>query len=363
MDVSILLVGNENFLPVIQQRIRRQFNCTVETALSPSEAIPFVQAQQPDLLIIQGNMPGSLELCHEIKSQTKLAWIYCLVIDTPAQTMPDVQLGREWEMDARSEALNNGADGYLLLPQADRDSVPFAAEVSAQHEQWLQSHVLAGFRTVKTYRELMRTNDILSAIALSDPLTELNNRRALDWELPRQVQSARTRSEPLSVSMLDVDFFKRINDTYGHAIGDLTLQLVAGRLRHNLRFRDTLFRYGGEEFVIILSGTDLVEADLVGQRLCHLIADQPFAIDETLGLNITISAGTATLIQADDPRGVNLLKRADQNLLKAKAAGRNQVVSGLEEVRAGDRPQTESLIIPSSKENQADLDIATPDAS
>ncbi|WP_197985586.1 GGDEF domain-containing protein [Leptolyngbya sp. Cla-17] len=108
------------------------------------------------------------------------------------------------------------------------------------------------------------------------------------------------------------------------------MQLVSNRLRHNLRFRDTLFRYGGEEFVIILSNTDESEADLVSRRLCRLIGEQPFTIDAGLDLTITISAGTATLRSTDDERGVNLLKRADQNLLRAKSTGRNRVVSSIE---------------------------------
>jgi two-component system cell cycle response regulator len=191
----------------------------------------------------------------------------------------------------------------------------------------LRSQIIAGLRMVTTHRELMRTNDILSAIALSDPLTELNNRRALDWELPRQVQNARSRSEDLSVLMLDVDHFKTVNDTYGHQVGDRALQLIASRLRHNLRFRDTLFRYGGEEFVIILGCTEKQESLLVAHRLCRLIGDQPFTIDETLDLTITISAGVASLQPRDDPRGISLLKRADSNLLRAKSTGRNRVVS------------------------------------
>ncbi|HEY9654624.1 MAG TPA: GGDEF domain-containing protein, partial [Crinalium sp.] len=197
-----------------------------------------------------------------------------------------------------------------------------------QQDRLLSAQIASGLRIVKNHRELMRTNDILSAIALSDPLTELNNRRALDWELPRQVQNSRSRSEQMSVLMLDVDFFKNINDTYGHPIGDRALQLISGRLRHNLRFRDTLFRYGGEEFVILLSGTDAQEALLVGRRLCRLIGDQPFAVDDDLNLEMTISAGVASLNDNDDSKGASLLQRADQNLLKAKAAGRNRVIGG-----------------------------------
>jgi two-component system cell cycle response regulator len=335
MDASILLVGGDDFLATLLDRIHNLLNCTVEFASRPSEAVPLIQAQQPDLIILQANQPGSLELCYEIKGQAKLAWIYCLLLEIPTQ-MLEPDLKRIWEMEARTEALEGGGDGYLWLPQKDAQSEALKPDEIAKQDRLLRSQILAGVRAVKTHRELMRTNDILSAIALSDPLTELNNRRALDWELPRQIQNAQTRSESLSLVMLDIDYFKRINDTYGHPVGDRALQLVSSRLRHNLRFRDTLFRYGGEEFVIILSNTDESEADLVARRLCRLIGEQPFTIDEGIDLTITISAGTATLRSTDDGRGVNLLKRADQNLLRAKSTGRNRVVSSVEATTEAD---------------------------
>jgi two-component system cell cycle response regulator len=338
MDASILLIGGDDFLSAILNRIRNLVTCTVETATSPREAVPLIQAQQPDLIALQGNQPGSFELCQQVKEQTRLAWIYCLVIETPMQLVGEQWQDWYWETDCRIKALESGADAYLWLPKTTTNSEVLDKKVQTQQDRLLRSQILAGLRMVRTHRELMRTNDILSAIALSDPLTELNNRRALDWELPRQIQNCRARSESLSVLMLDVDFFKTINDTYGHQVGDHTLQLLSSRLRHNLRFRDTLFRYGGEEFVIILSGTDQQEATLVAQRLCRLISDQPFIINDTLNLKITMSAGTATLEQTDDIRGVSILKRADQNLLRAKSSGRNRVVTCLDVI-----PSEESL--------------------
>ncbi|XGV99805.1 MAG: diguanylate cyclase [Leptolyngbya sp. BL-A-14] len=331
MDASILLVGGDDFLATLLVRIRNLVSCTVEVATNPSEAMPLVQAQQPDLVILQGNQPGSLELCRQIKEQTRLAWIYCLLLDYPTHPLVEAWRDRFWEMDCRAEALENGADAYLWFPRHGSKGEALDQEIVMQQDRLLSAQIVSGLRTVKNHRELMRTNDILSAIALSDPLTELNNRRALDWELPRQVQNSRARSEQMSVLMLDVDYFKNINDTYGHPIGDRALQLISGRLRHNLRFRDTLFRYGGEEFVILLSNTDEQEALLVGRRLCRLISDQTFAIDETLNLDMTISAGAASLKDSDDAKGASLLQRADQNLLKAKAAGRNRVIGGLSE--------------------------------
>jgi two-component system, cell cycle response regulator len=326
MDASILVVGSDDFLLALLIRIHNLVSGTIEVAANPSEAVPLIQAQQPDLIILQANQPGGLELCYELKEQAKLAWIYCVLIEIPPQMLEDSWLEHDWEYDSRIEALEGGADAYLCLPKKDAQGEELDVEILAKQDRLLRSQILAGLRNVKNHRELMRTNDILSAIALSDPLTELNNRRALDWELPRQVQNARARSEALSLVMLDVDYFKRINDTYGHPVGDRALQLVSSRLRHNLRFRDTPFRYGGEEFVIILSNTDPHEAALVSRRLCRLIGDQSFNIDAGLDLVITISAGCATLEAKDDARGGSLLKRADNNLLKAKAAGRNCVV-------------------------------------
>jgi two-component system, cell cycle response regulator len=327
MDASILVVGSDDFLIALLIRIHNLLTGTVEVAASPSEAVPLIQAQQPDLIILQSNQPGSLELCFELKEQAKLAWIYCIVLEIPNQIPQDFWLEQDWEYDARIEALEGGADAYLCLPKQNAQGEELSGEILARQDRLLRSHILAGVRNVKNHRELMRTNDILSAIALSDPLTELNNRRALDWELPRQIQNARARSEALSLVMLDVDYFKRINDTYGHPVGDRALQLVSSRLQHNLRFRDTPFRYGGEEFVVILSNTDPNEATVVSRRLCRLISDQPFKIDAGLDLAITISAGSATLKSSDDARGLSLLKRADNNLLKAKAAGRNCVIT------------------------------------
>jgi len=165
-------------------------------------------------------------------------------------------------------------------------------------------------------------------MALADPLTELSNRRAMEWELPRQIQNARSYSTPLSLIMLDVDYFKSVNDNYGHQVGDRVLQLLAARLQHNLRLQDTLFRYGGEEFVIALSQTNFQEAKNVATRLKCLVSDQPFNIDGTLALQITISLGLGFLNAEDDIKGETLLRRADENLLRAKTSGRNRVFSG-----------------------------------
>ncbi|MEP0870776.1 diguanylate cyclase [Trichocoleus desertorum AS-A10] len=327
MTASILIVGENYFLAALLDRVGDLADCTIETATSANEAIPLIQAQQPDLLILQASS-DSLYLCQQIKEQSRLAWIYCLLLadDAPRLSEAVSQISSQ-AVECSAEALERGADAYLVMNLSVQHGSLVVAELSARQNRLLQAQVQAGLRVVRNHRELMRANDLLSAIALSDPLTELNNRRALEWELPRQIQNARTRTLPLSLVMLDVDYFKAINDTHGHLVGDRMLKLLSARLRHNLRFYDTPFRYGGEEFVIILSNTDGHEAPIVGQRICRLISEQTFRIDPTLEIHATISAGIASLEAEDDSKGISLLRRADQNLLQAKSEGRNRAIS------------------------------------
>ncbi len=322
MDASILLIGDEQFRSPLLALIRKTKN-PVQMLAEPLEAMPLILAQQPELILVQAKQEQSLDLCERIKAESRLAWIYCIVIEDQViedQVIEDQeQSSRSADLELRAIALEAGADAYLYLPRG-------LAQAARNSQRLLQAQIRVGLRQVQIYRELMQTNDMLSAIALSDPLTSLNNRRAFEWELPRQIQNARSRSVPISLIMLDVDFFKVINDTHGHLTGDQVLKFLAARLRHNLRIYDTPFRYGGEEFVIILNNTDAQEAMRIAARLCQLISEQPFAVDEALDLTVTISAGMATLQPNDDAQGFELLNRADQYLLQAKSQGRNRAV-------------------------------------
>jgi two-component system cell cycle response regulator len=118
-----------------------------------------------------------------------------------------------------------------------------------------------------------------------------------------------------------------VNDAYGHVMGDRVLQRLAQRFRTYLRNQDVIFRYGGEEFVVLLKQADANAAQDIAQRLRCLVAEQPFHLEDDLALTITISVGVATLQPDDDQQGKSLLRRADQGLLQAKVWGRNQVVN------------------------------------
>lgn len=317
MDASILVVGNDWFLATLVNQIRNTTSGAVDASSALNEVIPLIRGKQPAILILQATQSGCLELCYQIKQQSHLGWTYCILIDEqPEITFDEISRYQRPELTARAEALESGADAYLRITSA----------IDYEELRLLKAQIQAGLRGVRFYREVMQTNDVLSTMALADPLTELSNRRAMEWELPRQIQNARAHLTPLSLVMLDVDYFKSVNDNYGHQVGDRVLQLLAARLRHNLRVQDTLFRYGGEEFVILLTQTSFHDAKIVAKRLRRLISDQPFNIDGTFALNITVSMGLASLIAIDDVKGESLLRRADLNLLHAKSSGRNQVV-------------------------------------
>jgi two-component system cell cycle response regulator len=325
MDASVLVVGNDQFLTTFVNQIRDTMSGTVEASSYVDEVMPLIQSKQPAVLILQATQVGSLELCHQIKKQTQLGWTYCILVnDQSEMTDEGMSPNQRRELAAYAEALETGADAYLRMSLAGIREPGAVLE----EDRLLKAQIQAGLRAVKFYRELMQTNDVLSTMALADPLTELSNRRAMEWDLPRQIQNARTHSTPLSLIMLDVDYFKSVNDNYGHQVGDRVLQLLAARLQHNLRLQDTPFRYGGEEFVIILSQTDSQEGEGVARHLRRVVSDQPFNIDGTLELPITVSLGITSLEVADDIKGESLLRRADHNLLRAKSSGRNQVFSG-----------------------------------
>ncbi len=349
MDASILIVGRDEFCQSILDAIQPSANLTIETAPDPKEAFPLIQAQQPDLIIVLSRQPGVLDLCRTIRRNNRLTWMYCIVVESlPSATEIAELQPIEALLQKQSQFLMEGADAFLAL---DLFSV-------LAHMQLLQAQVQAGLRRVQSHREIVRANDLLSAIALSDPLTELNNRRAFEWELPRQINNARERNAPLSLLMLDVDYFKSINDQYGHLVGDRALKLISARLRHNLRFYDTPFRYGGEEFVIILNNTAAKEALRIGQRLCNLIARQAFNIDDQLELTITVSAGTASLRPDDDSKGISFLRRADQFLLKAKSQGRNRILSAednLSETQQESRDEPEVRTVSEQQDEDENL--------
>ncbi len=159
-------------------------------------------------------------------------------------------------------------------------------------------------------------------MAYTDPLTQTKNRTSFNDSVHREISLARRNSKNLSIIFLDIDHFKVINDSYGHDCGDVTLASVAKWIKESLRDSDLVFRFGGEEFVILLSHTDLAGAELLAERIRASIAHHILAYGmETI--KVTVSLGISALRGNDTPE--DFVKRADDAMYQAKRAGRNRV--------------------------------------
>ena len=190
----------------------------------------------------------------------------------------------------------------------------FSDEELGQLESLLAS-LLFPLRNALLYRAALQS-------ALRDPLTDTGNRIAMNQALQREVDLARRSMQPLSVLMLDIDHFKSINDRFGHATGDEVLKIVAAALKNSLRNIDMVFRYGGEEFLVLLANTSREAAQLVGERLRLAVMGLQY-VEEGRTLEISISLGCATLLAGESPE--SLQRRADNALYVSKREGRNRL--------------------------------------
>lgn len=173
----------------------------------------------------------------------------------------------------------------------------------------------------------------LADLARRDALTGLANRRAFEEALQREVARARRTGDALAVVALDIDHFKRVNDTHGHAAGDVALAEVAQRAQRALRAEDLLARIGGEELAALLPGATLASAAEVAERIRRAVCDAGITVADAV-IDLTVSLGCATL-HAEEREAAALLARADARLYDAKRGGRNRVVWSAPEEGAG----------------------------
>lgn len=157
--------------------------------------------------------------------------------------------------------------------------------------------------------------------AFIDSLTGVKNRSAFDENFSRDIEFNRRKKSDLSLLVLDIDFFKKINDQYGHAVGDMVLKEIAASVEQTIRSSDALYRYGGEEFVVVLNDTNIAGAKLLAKRIRHNVEN--LRIKSLKDVRITLSVGVSALLEQDTPQG--LFERADAALYQAKQNGRNQV--------------------------------------
>jgi two-component system cell cycle response regulator len=268
----------------------------------PQEALFRAAEGDYDLVVISLNLKqiDGLRLCSHLRSLDRTRGLPILVVVDPED---NVRLMR---------ALDLGVNDYLVRP-VDRNE--------------MQARVRTQIRRKRFSDRLRDSVQSTMEMAVTDGLTGLHNRRYLERHLATLVRQATAREKPLSVLILDIDHFKIINDTHGHAAGDEVLREFSRRVRKAVRGIDLACRLGGEEFVIAMPDTDAALAMLVGERLRQKIAGEPFATgDPGVSVGVTVSIGICSLTSADDTPD-ELVKRADTALYLAKREGRNRVVA------------------------------------
>ncbi|MBN8965134.1 MAG: PleD family two-component system response regulator [Rhizobiales bacterium] len=274
----------------------------VDAESDPDEALFRAAEGHYDLLIVSLALEGhdALRLCSQIRSLER------------TRNVPILALCDNDDHTRMIRGLEIGVNDYLMRP-IDRNE--------------LHARVRTQIRK-KRYADRLRDNVQQSIeMAITDALTGLYNRRYMESHLCALVSQAAARGKSLTALMLDIDYFKSVNDTHGHDAGDDVLREFATRIKKSIRGIDMACRLGGEEFVIIMPETDVAVAAIVAERLRRRIASEPFMVaGGSSMLEITISIGIATLEAADDSAGT-ILKRADQALYRAKRDGRNRVVA------------------------------------
>jgi two-component system cell cycle response regulator len=274
----------------------------VASADTFEEALVRVKGGDFDLIVVSLGMRGfdGLRLCSQLRSLPEGRHVPILVVVS------------DGDRRKLTQALEMGVNDYLTRPV---DKNELVARVRTQLRK-------------KRYADRLRHNVQLSLeMAITDQLTGLHNRRYMSRHLDTLLDNAKKNARPLAFVIMDIDFFKQVNDTYGHDIGDEVLKEFASRIAANVRGIDLACRYGGEEFVVAMPDTDMAFACNIAERLRQSIETTPVKITRAPGqLNITISIGIARC-EGEQDTAEKLLHRADQALYRAKRTGRNKVVA------------------------------------
>ena len=254
------------------------------------KAIEYINNESPDLILLDIIMPGidGYEFCSIIKNNLKIK-------DTPIIFLS--------AMD----------DEKSIIKGFECGGVDFITKPFRRQEL---------IARIRTHVELKQAKEKLLKMATTDELTCLVNRRHFMERLHEEYERTKRNQSEFTMLMIDIDYFKRVNDTYGHLAGDLVLKMISESMRHNLRLSDIIGRIGGEEFAIILPETGLMEGQLIAERLRKKIENLSISYNNSV-IKITISVGASSSFTEDT--GIDaILQRSDSALYKAKGSGRNQ---------------------------------------
>lgn len=265
---------------------------SVELAKDGNEAwLALTRPDGPSLAVIDWIMPGldGLEICRRLRQQ-RGSYVYVLLL-TAKSDKADLLVG-----------LDAGADDYMRKP--------FELEE-------LQARLRTGVRILRLEQELRQQ-------ATKDALTGLWNRGAILDLVSQELQRGRRSRSYLALLLVDLDHFKTINDRYGHLVGDAVLQQCSQRMQRTLRSYDSIGRYGGEEFLVLLPQCDPLSAQTVAERIRVALEAKPVTVD-TRSIPVTTSIGVTTTFGAMDADPATLIQHADEALYAAKSGGRNRV--------------------------------------
>lgn len=299
-NANILIVEDQAFEAQKCQEALSRDHHKVYTVSGGMAALERANVTDCDLIVVSLNMAkeDGLRLCSHLRSNER------------TRSVPVLMLGQEEDLPKIARGLEIGANDYILRP-IDRNEL--VARVRTQIRR-------------KRFQERLKANyEVSLSMALTDTLTGLYNRRYLNVHLEKLLKTEGDQRKPIAVLMFDLDRFKSINDTYGHAVGDEVLKTFADRLKTRMRGFDLLARTGGEEFVAVLVDVSLEKACFIAERLRRAISRRAMAVNVPDGqLPVTTSLGAAYIGTA--PSTVDdALARADEQLYKAKEGGRDAV--------------------------------------
>ncbi len=300
-SVHIVLIDDQpNECAMVSKHIERA-GINLHAVTNMGAARDVLRAQPVDVVMV--NMGLSQDDCLKV--------IANLRANEETRSLPILIYADESDIGRVAKALDLGANDYIFNPI---DAMELHARLRTQ------------IRNKRTYDKLRLSYEHNMTMAITDALTGAYNRHYLEQNVPRLFDRYKAGGKAISVVMVDIDFFKKINDTHGHHAGDQILQQVVKRLNTGLRFFDIVIRLGGEEFAIVMPDTNYDSAMHVAERLRSSVAGAPFAVREPdRELPVTISIGVAATDKGMDDANV-LFRAADTALYSAKQGGRNKVV-------------------------------------
>jgi diguanylate cyclase (GGDEF)-like protein len=273
----------------------------VQTARNGEDALKRVQDSRPDLILMDVLMPGmsGFELCERLKSRES------------TRDIPVIFVSSMSDIDSKVQGFKVGGVDYINKPY--------------QHAE-IVVRVNTHLTMLRLRQHLEKQNAELERLANTDYLTNLYNRRSFFHVAEVEYKEAILKGYPISITLIDLDYFKKVNDTYGHLVGDLVLVHIAKLIRVYSRIRDVAARYGGEEFIILHPSINKQVAFLTVDRIRKGVEETPFVLDGKK-IDVTLSAGVVDTQMCTDSMQIDdVLKMADKALYRAKDAGRNQVV-------------------------------------